>query len=139
MAIEISNLDIIIRKVKERADKYKPVLAAATKVEEGRVKQRTQQGIGLNASFLGYSESWAKVRQENNKQTSFVDLTFTGDMFGSLNTKVTSVGENVTVATVAFNGALNNIKASANNKSRPFFGFTNEQVQIILNKLKLTK
>ena len=141
MAIEISNLEVILKRVQDKVKKYKPVLLEAVKVEQGRVKERTQRGQGLNSSFLGYSESWAKARQRHTppRQTAFVDLTFTGAMFSSLNTTQADVSEAVTVTTVGFNGDFNNLKASVNNKSRPFFGFSKEQVQIILSKLKLTK
>jgi len=141
MSISISNLDIFERKVKERLVKYKPVLLEATKIESQRVKARTQQGQGLNASFLGYSASWARVRENNTPplRTDIVDLTFTGDMFNSMQTTLATAGDTQAVATVEFNGDFNKLKASVNNKSRPFFGFSEEQVNIILSKLKLTK
>lgn len=141
MSISISNLEIFERKVKERMAKYKPVLFEATKIESQRVKARTQQGKGLDTSFLGYSPSWAKVRQNHTPplRTDIVDLTFSGDMFNSMQTTLATEGETRAVATVEFNGAFNNLKASVNNKSRPFFGFSKEQIGIILNKLKLTK
>lgn len=121
-------------------NRLKTVLKDAVKVEEGRVKERTQAGQGLNTSWLGYSQGWAEVRKRKNLRTDIVDLTFTGAMFKNMRTDSKDDGPSKTTAFVWFGGdQLSNDKAVGNNKGRPFFGFSKEQLDIILSKLRSTK
>lgn len=126
--------------VQAKFDRMKATLGDAVKVEQGRVKQRTQAGTGLNASFMGYSDSWAEVRRKKKLRTDIVDLTFTGRMFDSMRTDVTDQGPTKVRAVVSFgSNEFSKLKAAANHKLRPFFGFSKEQRDIILNKLRTTK
>lgn len=126
--------------VQSKFNRMKTTLGDAVKVEQGRVKQRTQAGTGLNVSFLTYSESWAEVRRKKNLRTDIVDLTFTGRMFESMRTDVTDETPARVKAVVSFgSNEFSKLKAAANHKLRPFFGFSKEQRDIILNKLRTTK
>lgn len=121
-------------------NRLKGVLKDAVKVEQGRVKERTQAGQGLNSSWMGYSPGWAEVRKRKNLRIDIVDLTFTGDMFSHMRTDSKDDGPSRTTAYVWFGGhQLSNDKAVGNNKKRPFFGFSKEQLDIILSKLRSTK
>ena len=93
------------------------------------IEDRTESGVGFKGgAFKGYSEKYAKFRAKKGRGKN-VDLEFTGHMLGSMTSKADRKK-----ATIFFTRAEEAKKAAMNNKTRPFFGF-NEQEERQLAKV----
>ena len=96
---------------------------------------RTQkQGRGISGQKMRkYSPQYAAFKSSKGRNTSFRDLTFTGNMWKSLTTS-----SGINSAKMFFGGAEEVNKASGNNARTPFFGIGKNEKQILrdeLNKL----
>jgi hypothetical protein len=135
MNITISNLKVIDTAVNKRLKAMEPVFKESLTTEKNRIQERTQRGLGANLrKFKGYSESWAAVRKSKGLPTSYVDLTFTGDMFNAFKVSF-SKGAN------AFRGVLNfgseGWKVAKNERlGREFFQLRPSQIETIKTKLR---
>jgi hypothetical protein len=142
MMIKVENLQVIEQAVKQRLQNMKPVFREALKVENERIKTRTQQGLSADgAPFLNnkYSKKWAKKREAQGLQTGYVDLTFSGGMFRSMRASFTS-NETSTTGTISFASNKEAKKAIEHEMNgRYFFNLTDEQIEIIKNKLRNVK
>lgn len=85
------------------------------------ILDRTEKGVGYKGAFKPYSDAYSLFRAEAGRSQT-PDLNFTGQMLGSMTTKVSG-----NQAEIFFSSAQQSRKASANNKSRPFFGFSREE------------
>lgn len=105
--------------------------------EVTQMKIRISQGRDVkNESFKRYSPKYKDFREAKGRQTSPVDLTFTGKMLASITHNIQPKGD-TTEATVFFGSAAEALKAKGNiENGRNFFGFTQEQLVRIQDKLR---
>lgn len=140
--IKIENLQAIERAVKERTKKLKPAFQEALRLENERIKTRTQSGLnGDGQPFANnkYSKKWAKRREGKGLQTSYVDLTFSGAMFKAMKVSFNS-NDTTTTGVISFIGKSEAKKAIEHEMyGRYFFNLTDEQIEIIKNKLRNVK
>ncbi|TXH14436.1 MAG: hypothetical protein E6R03_09235 [Hyphomicrobiaceae bacterium] len=157
MTIEVKNAEVIIKLVKEKLDEAKARLKGALDDEVTRMVRRTRSGKDVDGQdFAAYTEAYNKRKAslrsgfitrtgkkgKNSAQVKGVysatkqpvDLTLSGNMLASIQTKVEDTPTGA-VGTVFFNSAIEAAKAQGNQKKRRFFGFAEEAVQRI--KLKL--
>ena len=127
------NLDSNAKEVAKRVGKKGKELSASVKkalsitAQQGIniIEARTKKGIGFKGAFKSYSDGYAQFRSESGRGTK-PDLSFTGQMLGSITSRATSKK-----AEIFFTRAAEAEKAAKNNKSRPFFGFSRaEQKQL---------
>lgn len=135
MTLKIENLGVIERAVKQRMEKLKPVFKEALGVEKERIKTRTQSGLDVDGDkFIAYRPYTVKNRRRFRKQVAHVDLTFDGDMFRAFKV-LFSESESSTTGTLTF--GTESWKVLSNEAyDRKFFGLSNEQIEIIKNKLR---
>ena len=153
MRIEISNLGIIEQKVKSRIEHMWKAFQKAVEVEKEVIRSRTQQGVDVNGdTFEPYSptnpgRNWAAVRKRNNRQTSRVDLSFTGDMFRALKVSFRRDGFKF-LATIFFNERKQSQKAKGHHtgqlgptkfEPRRFFELSKRQRENIISKIRNAK
>lgn len=101
----------------------------------GAIQIRTQkQGRGISGQKMRkYSPQYAAFKSSTGRNTSFRDLTFTGNMWKSLTTS-----RGINSATMFFGSAQETNKAAGNNARTPFFGIGENEKKILreeLNKL----
>ena len=101
----------------------------------GAITIRTQQqGRGISGKKMRkYSPQYAAFKSSTGRNTSFRDLSFTGNMWKSL---TTSTGINS--AKMFFGSTNETDKAAGNNARTPFFGIGENEKKILrqeLNKL----
>src|ERR1700752_5174468 len=131
MPIEVKNAEVIVRAVKERIDRMRERLGPALADEAARIVVRTQRGQDVDGnSFAPYSKQYAKHRARKGRNTTPVDLTFTGNMLSAISTEGAEEG-GATVGKLSFNSAREAVKARGNQEKRPFFGLSDEQVERI--------
>ena len=102
------------------------------------IKKLTKQGVDFRRRrFAPYSEQYIKRLQREGKRTN-VDLIYSGEMLGSLTSKVRGKGK----ATVFFNRASTMKRALfnqvMNSPTREFFGFDKRTEQIIQKQFRKT-
>jgi hypothetical protein len=120
--------------------------------EEAEIQIRTRSGQGPDGeSFPEYSKAYAKFRDKRGRNTSPVDLTFTGNMLqssqvgGGMQTAVNRDGVEI-VGEMFFNDTTApdprsgkqvsaRDKAGWNDATRPFFSLNETQVNRIVEKL----
>ena len=84
------------------------------------ILNRTAKGVDINGQrFKPYSEKYAFFRAKKGRTPVNVDLNFTGQMLGDM-----SVKANSKKAEIFFLRGSEAKKASNNNKTREFFGFS---------------
>lgn len=102
--------------------------------EVREIVKRTQDGRDIfNRPFEPYSPEYFKFKTTRGR-TGDVDLTFTGKMLGAMTSKVERVA-NKLVGVISFNNKIDGAKARGNMQRRKFFGFAEEQLQRLLEKL----
>ena len=135
MAIEIKNADVLLRITEETLRKKLDVFEQAVSDEATRIVLRTQAGKDVDgAAFAPYSKAYAKVRQKKGRKTSPVDLLFTGKMLAAIQTRIRRFAQGVE-ATIYFSNPQEAAKAAGNQRLRPFFGLSDEQVGRITKKM----
>lgn len=135
MGIDIKNAEVIVRVVKEKLDKMTAKLEAALSDEATRIVLRTRKGLDVDgAPFAPYTEKYAAFKKSKGRKDNPVDLTFTGNMLASIQTKVEKTREGAT-GTIFFGSAREAVKARGNQERRKFFGLSDEQVARIRKKL----
>lgn len=86
------------------------------------IQARTSKGVGYKGgNFKPYDQKYAAFRSARNRGTT-PDLEFTGKMLGSMTSRANSKR-----AEIFFSRAAESKKAAMNNKSRPFFGFSDRE------------
>jgi hypothetical protein len=154
MMIKIENLQVIEEAVNARLEKLQPTFNEAIKVEMEAIKTRTQSGVDVNNKpFVAYSDKqgpqgvWKDVRKANNKQTTYVDLKFSGDMFKAMQTTFKKEGFKF-LATIFFGDRKQSQKAKGHQtgqlglikfEARKFFGLSQSQREAIVSKLRNVK
>lgn len=113
------------------------IFKAAVLSEQAEIIARTQSGRSIRGNvFEKYSEKWAAFREEKGRNVSPPDLTFSGTMLKSIDSKFETEVDETVKATIFFNQPLEAAKASGNQEKRPFFGLAEEQVKRITEKLR---
>lgn len=139
MMIKVENLQVIERAVKQRVGKMATEFESAVTVEKNRIQERTQSGLDVNgANFRPYMPYTIENRRRFNKQTAKVDLTFNGDMFKAFKVLFTKAESTVT-GVLTFGVESWKVRKNQDLYGRRFFGFSNEQIEIIKNKLRNVK
>ena len=107
---------------KELKASFKRALSITAQTGINIILDRTSKGAGFKGGkFKDYTPIYAAFRAGRGRGTS-PDLSFTGEMLGSMTSRANSKR-----AEIFFRGATESKKAAMNNKSRPFFGFSNRE------------
>ena len=135
MGITISGVGAIEKAVRARLTRMTPVFKEAVETEKERIITRTQSGVDVfGKRFIPYRPRWKKVRRSYGLQVERVDLTFSGDMFRALKVSFSRDTRTIT-GTLSFGSESK--KAIENELlGRGFFGLSDEQIEIIKNKLR---
>lgn len=152
--IKVENIQAIERAVNQRIDKMAIEFSSAVEAEKNQIKVRTQSGVDVNGKqFVAYSDkegpqgAWKDIRKTNNKQTAYVDLTFSGDMFNAMRVVFRKDGFKF-LASIFFSDSLQAKKAKGHQtgllgkirfQPRKFFGLSNSQRESIVSKLRNVK
>jgi len=138
MNIKVENLEGIQRSIEARLQQMKPAFKEALDVEKERIKARTQSGLDVDGNtFKYYRPFTVKNRRKNKKQVNHVDLTFSGDMFRAFKALYSEDQWKIT-GVLTFGNESDKV-LSNESYGRNFFGLSNEQVEIIKNKLRNAK
>ena len=89
----------------------------------GIIKERTADGRGYLGAFRAYSPEYMATLSKEGKPTSPVDLFNTGQMLRSMQTR----RKDKRTSEIYFDNKEAAEKAAMNNKSRPFFGFNQQE------------
>lgn len=154
MTLKVENLQAIERAVKRRLERIEPAFKEAVTTEKERIIARTQTGVDVNGrQFVAYSEKdspygrWKDVREANGKQTAFVDLKFSEDMFKAMQVAFRKEGFKF-LATIFFNDGKQAKKAKGHQtgllgrikfQPRRFFGLSKTQRETIASKIRNAK
>lgn len=156
MSIKISNLEIIEQKVLKRLEPMGKAFRSAVEAEKEGIRKRTQQGLDVDGrQFEEYSpnqrtgRNWKDVRRtsEPPRQTAFVDLTYSKDMFNAFKAVIKRDGFKF-LATIFFDDAKQAQKAKGHHtgqlgnvkfKARKFFGLSQTQRETIVSKIRNAK
>jgi phage gpG-like protein len=115
--------------------KIPTALAIALNDETTIMRARIEEGRDVNDQpFDPYSDEYAEWRESKGYRVSPPNLTVTGNMLNSI---ASTVNENTTSfeGVVFFSDAAEAEKAKYNLEKREFFGFTDEQVNRIRDRL----
>lgn len=124
----------LVKKLEKKSDAYSSFLVKLGKLLNNSIRFRVQvQGKGMRGRMRKYSSPYAASRERRGFQTFYRDLTITGKMFDSLNTK--PIGNNKAV--MFFDDEEGNRKAVYNQELIKFYGLTSEERDFI--KIELTK
>ena len=85
--------------------------------------RRTKAGDGFDGAFKGYSGSYISALETKGFPTSPVDLFATGQMLSSMQVETL----NRRTARIFFSNPEASKKAAFNNRTRPFFGFSDKE------------
>ena len=98
------------------------------------ILQRTAKGRGLRGAFFGYSQSYKEYLNKIGAP-SVVDLRLTGDMLGSIQTKLI----NKRKASIYFGRKTEEEKAVriTRDQDRPFFGYTDKEGKFITKQFNI--
>tara|TARA_R110000744_G_scaffold327575_1_gene433271 strand:+ start:64 stop:486 length:423 start_codon:yes stop_codon:yes gene_type:complete len=121
------NLSSLPKKLRKKIQaKYKSALFRVAQIGINIIQDRTKQGKGYkDGAFKRYSEKYAAFRSEKGA-TLRPNLELSGNMMAAMTSKA-----NYKRAEIFFRGKEESGKASGNNASRPFFGFSrDEQVEL---------
>jgi hypothetical protein len=86
------------------------------------ILNRTEKGLGYERPFKAYHPAYAKYREDKGRRSAPVDLNFSGKMLSSIRSKAAPRS-----AEIYFSRAAEAKKAIANNRIRPFFGFSERE------------
>ena len=93
------------------------------------IQDRMDAGVTIKgAPFKRYSKEYLKYRLKKGRQAK-PNLAFTGQMQSGMTTTATS-----RMAKIFFTRPVDAKKARANNKTRPFFGFSNSEKEKLKTK-----
>lgn len=113
----------------------KQELQRQTLKEVTELKKRTASGKSVDGfGFKPYSPQYEKRKRNSGRKTRPVDLTYSGAMLRSIQTKVEDNGKRLK-ATVFFGSAKEAAKAKGNQETRDFFGFSEEQFERIKDSI----
>lgn len=95
------------------------------------------RGVGSDGAGLkAYSPAYAKKKASRGRNTSTVDMTFSGDMLRNLDVSVTSNLQE-TVGEIKFRSSREAAKARGNLEHRPnWFGLTENEFDQIVNEIE---
>ena len=130
------NENVVIRLAEARIKAVEGEFERAIQDEATRMVLRTRSGTDVNGqAFAPYSKTYAKRREKAGRNTSPVDLTVTGKMLAAVQAKVEKLAGKV-VGTIFVNSAAEAVKAAGNQRTRPWFGLSDEQVNRLINRLR---
>ena len=110
------------KKGKELSASVKRALSITAQVGINIIEARTSKGVGFKGGkFKKYTPVYAAFRASRGRGTN-PDLQFTGQMLSSMTSRASS-----TKAEIFFTRATESKKAAMNNKTRPFFGFSDRE------------
>ena len=110
------------KKGKELSASVKRALSITAQVGINIIEARTSKGVGFKGGkFKKYTPIYAAFRASRGRSTN-PDLQFTGQMLSSITSRASS-----RQAEIFFTRAAESKKAAMNNKTRPFFGFSNRE------------
>lgn len=102
-----------------------------------QIVRRTQSGEEIEGGgFKKYSKSYAEFKKESGRPSDPPNLTFSGNMLQSIQTRVNEAGSGKYIAEIGFSNAVAEKKARENQFRRPFFGFSKKQEREIKERLE---
>jgi hypothetical protein len=153
MSIKVSNLEVIQRLVGARVNAMGKVFKKSIEVEKDNIIKRTHRGVDMNGeAFEAYSpknpgKNWKAHRERKNRQTAYVDLKFSEDMFKAFKAVVERSGFKF-LATIFFDDRKQAQKAKGHHtgrlgpttfEPRKFFGLSQSQREAIISKIRNAK
>lgn len=115
-------------------DRQEKALDRALQEAARGIVQRTQQGRDVSGStFDPYSPKYKEWKRKKGR-TGDVDLTFSGKMLQSIQSKIKRTTSAI-IGTIYFNGSKEAAKARGNLRYREFFGLSTKQVDEISKAL----
>lgn len=99
----------------------KKALSVTSQTGINIILDRTAKGSGINEPFKSYTPAYENFRSESGRGVT-PNLFFSGNMLGSMTSQVTK-NEGI----IFFTRREESAKASKNNKTRPFFGFSEKE------------
>lgn len=106
---------------KDLAVKTDKAIAEAAIKQRNSIRARTLRGKGLKGAFAKYTPEYANYRSSKGRGRK-PNLSFSGQMLGSM---ITVNGKGY--AKIKFSRLSEAIKASGNQRKRPFFGITQDE------------
>jgi hypothetical protein len=114
---------------KELRDSIKKALSITAQHGINIILDRTKEGVGYKGgAFKSYTPEYAAFRTSRNRSVEPPNLTFSGRMLGSMTTTA-----NRKRAEIFFTTGDESRKAAFNNKTRPFFGFSDAETVELRN------
>lgn len=105
--------------------------------EVTKMKLRIKQGQDVDGQqFDDYTPEYKEFKKKKGRSVGVPDLLFTGAMQQAITQAVTIEGSKIR-GKVYFSSAKEGEKAKGNIKKRKFFGFSQEQIKSIKDKIKL--
>lgn len=139
MAIDVKTEGIQLTKLFEKRalDEQELALAKALQDEIVEIVRRTKGGKDEDStSFRPYSPGYAEYRKSKGRREKPVDLTFTGQMLNSIQTRARRAGNKIE-GIIFFASAREAAKARANERrGRKFFALSPKQVDAIFRKMQ---
>jgi hypothetical protein len=127
MEVKLSSNEKKVRKATKKRGKalskgIKKALSITAQEGINIIQARTSKGVGYKGGkFKPYDQKYAAFRTARNRGTT-PDLEFTGEMKGGMTSRANSKR-----AQIFFTRGEAAKKAAMNNKSRPFFGFSDRE------------
>ena len=116
-AIDDKEVKAMLKKYPDKIDKASKFgLARASAWVESKIKARTAAGRGVSGGFKPYSPGYLEARAKRGRGST-VDLMFTGQMMGAMQSKAKSAKLGI----IYFTGGGAAQKAMWNHRTRPFF------------------
>lgn len=105
--------------------------------EVTKMKLRIKQGQDVDGqTFKEYTEEYKAFKRSKGRSVGVPDLLLTGAMQNAITQAITIAGNKIR-GKVYFSSAKEAEKAKGNIKKRKFFGFTQEQIKRIKDKIQL--
>lgn len=142
--IDINSQFSAAREIKELRDDFEEILNREIQIAAGELVKRAQSGVTPDGeSMAAYTPAYAKRKQKTKRGTN-VNLTFSGQLLQSIQTKIERTAGSVT-AIIYFLASRNNRSggsitnpalAREIEKKRKFFALSAQQIDKIINALQ---
>lgn len=120
---------------KDAMEKHSKDLEKAMAEAAREIIERTRQQKGVNGgAFVRLSEKYKKYKTSKGRR-GVPDLTFSGNLLNSIQTKVEKLGKDL-IGLIYFSSPKESLKAQGLMKLRKFFALSDKQKEKISKKLE---
>lgn len=108
--------------------KFAKEISEQLEIEKKSIIERTRSGRDIRGQFFqGYTDKYKPRREKLGLQTHPVDLTITGSLLDTIETKIIATGNRIeAILKIA---KQNQLKAEGLSKKREFFGLSQERIK----------